>query len=175
MAQKETDHPYQKINKIFKLFAAYKIPYFIIGGAALALHGIPRNTLDVDIMIPASKETLINLFKAAQKSGLKLQQVNIVSLVDKPKLLIGQWLTFEDKKKRQLLDVFLEKESCFKSIYKRSISYVLNKINFQVVSLKDLEKMKKDSGRPIDLADLALIKELKKIKKKMVKQKKLKF
>ena len=40
---------------ILKELAKGKIPFIIVGGAAIALHGIPRSTLDIDIIVPAEK------------------------------------------------------------------------------------------------------------------------
>lgn len=82
-------------------------------------------------------------------------------------LLVGQWLTFENDKKRELIDVFLEEKNKFDKLYKNSLIFRGKKINLRVASLSDLEKMKKESGRKIDLADVALIQELKKIKRKI--------
>ena len=165
MVQKEPDLPHQKATRALEAFGRYQVPYVIVGGAALALHGIPRSTLDVDIVIPAQTETITKLFEAAKYVGLKCQQAKILMLANKPDLLIGQWITFEDREKRHLIDVFLEKEGEFKKLFRKSIERRGRKTTFRIASLEDLEKMKKATGRPIDLADVALIQELRKIQK----------
>lgn len=165
MNPKEAGFPHQNIITLLKALSSYRIPYVIVGGAALALHGIPRSTLDVDIVIPTQTETVIKIFKAAKHANLKSNQTNILSLAEKPELITGQWVTFEDKNKRQLIDVFLEKESLFKELYRKSIKRRSHRLTFCVASLDDLEKMKKATGRAIDLADVALIQELREIQK----------
>jgi hypothetical protein len=64
-----------------------------------------------------------------------------------------------------LIDVFFEQEKQFEKIYRRSIKRRSHKTTLRVASLQDLEKMKKESGRPIDFADITLIREIKKIRK----------
>lgn len=39
-----------------KLLDSKHIPFIIVGGAAIALHGIPRSTLDIDIIVPAHSD-----------------------------------------------------------------------------------------------------------------------
>ena len=165
MVQKNPSLPFQTAVRALETFTQCEMPYVIVGGAALVLHGIPRSTLDVDIVIPAERETIIKVLKATSKIGLRCQQSNLLSLIDKPDLVIGQWITFEDRAGRQLIDVFLEEVKQFKKLYRHSIKRKHQKMDFHIASLPDLEKMKKASGRPIDLADLALIREIKKIRK----------
>jgi len=45
----------ERIIKLFRQFSFRKIPYVIVGGMALVLHGIPRATLDIDIIVPANR------------------------------------------------------------------------------------------------------------------------
>lgn len=170
MAQKKTSLPFKTAIRALETLIRHEVPHVIVGAAALVLHGIPRSTLDVDIVIPADTETIIKLFKAAKKVGLKSQQTNILSLAEKPNLIIGQWITFEDQAGRQLLDVFLEEEKQFKKLYRDSIERHHQKFIFHIASLSNLEKMKRASGRPIDLADIALIREIKKIRKSKSKK-----
>jgi hypothetical protein len=155
----------QKIIKLFKNFSFYKIPYVIVGGMALVLHGIPRATLDIDIVIPAEKKILYKIIRLAKEINLNCPQEEILLLSEN--VLIGQWLTFKDEMERELVDVFLEEKNKFDKLYRNSLLLKGKKINLRVASLSDLEKMKKKSGRKIDLADIALIQELKKIKKRI--------
>jgi len=58
MVQKNPSLPFQTAVKALETFTQCEMPYVIVGGAALVLHGIPRSTLDVDIVIPAERETI---------------------------------------------------------------------------------------------------------------------
>ena len=150
-----SDRPLQ----ILKTFAAEKIPFVIVGGAAIALHGIPRSTLDIDIVIPTEAGTVNRLFSTIQATGLSSRDKYIFTLIDKPHLLIGQWMALQDKLGMELIDIFFEGEKEFKGLLKRAKKIKGIKSNFYIASLMDLEKMKKISARPIDLADIVLIRE----------------
>jgi hypothetical protein len=154
----------RKILKLFKEFSLHKIPYVIIGGMALVLHGIPRATLDVDIVVSTDKKIINKIIQITKRLHLYCMQKDVILLSED--FLTGQWLTFEDNKKRELIDIFLEEKNKFDKLYKNSVLFKGKKIRLRVASLYDLEKMKKESGRKIDLADVVLIQELKKIKKK---------
>lgn len=43
----------QDFKKLLALFNAHKVDYMIVGGYALAYHGFPRYTGDLDILIKA--------------------------------------------------------------------------------------------------------------------------
>ncbi|MFH1903112.1 MAG: DUF6036 family nucleotidyltransferase [Candidatus Omnitrophota bacterium] len=142
-----------------------KIPFLIVGGIALVLHGIPRSTLDIDIFIPAEEKVIASLFKAAKALKLKTKENEIQKLISKLELLEGQWVTFKNSEKREVLDVFLEEPATFRKLFSRGLKRRKGKTVLYVVSLKDLEAIKRASGRPIDYADIALIQERLKLNK----------
>lgn len=145
--------------KILKSFATKKIPFVIVGGAAIVLHGIPRSTLDIDIVIPAEVNTVNRLFLAIQDAGLLSRDRYIATMIDKPHFLIGQWITLQDKAGMEFIDIFFESGEGFNGLLKRARKIKWARFNFYIASLGDLEKMKKISARPIDIADIALIRE----------------
>jgi len=63
------------------------------------------------------------------------------------------------------LDVFLAEEQEFQRLLKNSQVKKDGNFLVRIASLKDIIRMKKSSARPIDLADLELIKEYKKYRK----------
>lgn len=155
----------QKIiwQRIIELINAADIAYVIVGAAALVIHGLPRTTLDLDIYVAANENTLKKLFKVADKLGLKSQQREILNISNSPKLFSGQWVCFSDQG-RDVLDVFLAREEEFNNLYKKAEIKKDKDLSLRVASLNDIIKMKRASGRPADLADLELIKEVKKFK-----------
>ncbi len=62
------------LNKDFKEFIASlnesRVKYLIIGGYAVAFHGHPRYTKDLDIWIKPSNNNLNRLLKAIENFGL---------------------------------------------------------------------------------------------------------
>ena len=151
-------------HKIINKFNRKKLDYVLVGAAALVVHGLPRSTLDIDIYIPAKEEALNKLFQLASSLGLESEQKTILNITHSPKLFTNQWICFSYKG-QDILDVFLSGENEFRRLLKDSEVKQDKNVSVRVASLKDIEAMKKASGRPIDFADLELIKELKKIKR----------
>lgn len=151
-------------RKIIDRFDKAKLNYVLVGGAALAIHGLPRSTLDIDIYVPAKTEILNKLFEITDSLGLRSEQKTILTISNSPNLFLGQWICFSYKG-QDILDVFLAAEKEFDKLYADSEQKKDKTITIRVASLKALATMKKKSGRPIDLADLKFIKEAIKYKK----------
>lgn len=151
-------------HKIINKFNRKKLDYVLVGAAALVVHGLPRSTLDIDIYIPAKEESLNKLFQLANFLGLESEQKTILNIAHSPKLFTNQWICFSYKG-QDILDVFLSGENEFRRLLKDSEVKHDKNVSVRVASLKDIEAMKKTSGRPIDFADLELIKELKNMKR----------
>lgn len=151
-------------HKIIDKFNLQKLDYVLVGAAALVVYGLPRSTLDIDIYIPAKEQTLHKLFQLASSLGLESEQKAILNIAHSPRLFANQWICFSYKGK-DILDVFLCEEDEFRRLLKGAELKQDKSISVRVASLKDIEIMKKTSGRPTDLADLELIKELKNIKR----------
>ena len=45
-----------RLQDVFRSFQQYKVKYVIIGGIASTLHGVPRATFDMDILIEATPD-----------------------------------------------------------------------------------------------------------------------
>jgi hypothetical protein len=149
--------------RIIKELNKARVDYVLVGAAALVVHGLPRSTLDLDIYVPAEENTLIKLFKIANTLGLESEQLSVLKIRHSPKLFTGQWICFSYKG-QDILDVFLANEHDFNKLYKNSERKGDKKISIRVASLHDIAVMKKSSGRPIDLSDIDLIKQLMKYK-----------
>ena len=55
---------YDEFNKVVTLLAEHTIDYALCGGLALAVYGIPRATIDIDLLImPKSLETVVPLVR----------------------------------------------------------------------------------------------------------------
>jgi len=159
MAQRNPNSIPEKPITFLKLLSKEKISFVIIGGAALALHGIPRSTLDIDIIVPTQKDLIIKLFSIAKKAKLKCGQKDIMKLIDRPNILTGQSITFNDSIGNELIDIFFEDSKAFSQLFKHATRKKAGHFTLNIASLKDLEHMKRRSSRPIDLADIALIHE----------------
>ena len=91
---------------ILKKLAETEFDFLVVGGGALALHGIPRTTLDLDIYFPVDDKTLSS-FISFVNSELKLESRNKVDLNLGADLLVGQWLFFSVVDGPDIMDVYL--------------------------------------------------------------------
>lgn len=56
-------------KELLALFNAHKVQYLIVGGYALALHGSPRNTGDIDLFVKASGDNAKRIIQALEEFG----------------------------------------------------------------------------------------------------------
>jgi len=140
------------INKDFKEFIQLlnenKVRYLIVGGYAVAFHGHPRYTKDLDLWIWLDKGNAEKLIEALNNFGFSslnfsvkdfLNPDNVVQLGSPPNRI--DILTDLDG---------VDFETCYNSKVKLKIDNIV--INF--IDLENLKKNKKASGRAQDLADL---------------------
>ncbi len=59
----------QDFNELLKLFNAHKVEYIIVGGYALAFHGAPRYTGDIDILIKSDDDNAQRVLSALEEFG----------------------------------------------------------------------------------------------------------
>ncbi|MBN1691096.1 MAG: nucleotidyltransferase [Dehalococcoidia bacterium] len=62
-------HP--DFKELLELFNKHKVEYVVVGGYALAFHGAPRFTGDIDIFIYAHPENAHHVLEALEEFGFK--------------------------------------------------------------------------------------------------------
>jgi len=78
----------EELLNLFNRFSSEKIPFLIVGGIALALHGIPRSTLDIDIFIRITLyvASLEDLEVIKRASGRPIDYADIALIQERLKL-----------------------------------------------------------------------------------------
>ena len=56
-------------KEFFALFNAHKVEYVIVGGYALAFHGVPRYTGDIDVLVRAEEANVTRILAALSDFG----------------------------------------------------------------------------------------------------------
>jgi len=59
-----------RLQDVFRSFQQHDVRYVVIGGIALILHGVPRATFYLDILIEATPENVHRLLAALLDAGL---------------------------------------------------------------------------------------------------------
>ena len=152
-------------RKILAVLSRHQIPFIVIGGHAVIQHGYVRATEDIDIIFQRSKESEESLLKALTEisacwisnekdpfTGLeKLVPVDISYIKNNHLMMLSTEFGY--------LDIFdylpgFPNET-LEAVFSRSIS--LNGVKY--LSLPDLIRMKKASGRPKDINDILELEE----------------
>ncbi len=150
----------QSWQKLLKNLIFSELEFFLVGGAGLVLHGLPRTTLDADIYIPANSKNFKIMFELlCDDLSLSSSQLLFREHYNQVQLFEGQWFSFANDD-IDIVDVYLEQPNSFYQMLAKcvDIQFMDNKV--KVLSLEEIKKMKEEIGRPLDLADIALINEI---------------
>jgi len=125
-----------------------QVRYLVVGGYAVALHGYPRYTKDIDIWIEMDAHNAANMIKALAQFGfgsLGLQAADF--LVPDQIIQLGY-----PPNRIDLLTTApgVDFESCFES----RVKAVIDDVTVNFIDLDNLKRTKRASGRLQDLADL---------------------
>lgn len=141
-------HLPKDFRELLQLLNSKKVEYLVVGGYAVALHGYPRATGDMDIWIALSKDNAHRTVEALREFGFDTPQLKEDLFLEKEKnIRMGnpplriEILTSIDG---------VEFAECYRN--KRIVT--IDDIDVSFISLEDLKKNKKASGRYQDLADL---------------------
>jgi hypothetical protein len=153
------------------LFAAlnrHQVSYVLIGGLAVALHGVERNTMDVDVCVVVSPGNMSRLAAAAKALNLQpMLPVPLSALEDIDTL--RRWHTERhlqafalrsDQLAGVTLDVLLFPPVDPNDMVKRAQQLVIAGVPVALACIDDLIALKQSAGRPIDLADIEHLKRL---------------
>ena len=77
----------QDFRELLELFNAHKVEYLIVGAYALALHGAPRFTGDLDILIKPEEGNALRIIAALDKFGFSSLNLSTTDL-EKPDTII---------------------------------------------------------------------------------------
>ena len=141
------------LNRLQSVFASlhqHNVKYVVIGGIAAVLHGVPRATFDLDILIEATAENAQRLLDALLEAGL-----GTAALTSVEDLLAHEITIFKDWVR---IDVQTQTPGIeFAAAWQRRETMRYHDQNFYVVAKVDLIASKRAAGREKDLEDVRLL------------------
>lgn len=141
---------FQPFRELVKSLNSRKVRYLVIGGNAVALHGVPRNTFDLDILIEPTLENAARVLDA-----LRDIEMWTADLTTPERMLKTPITGFND---RIPLDVMSRIPGVrFVTAWKNRVFRTHEGVRFAILSRRDLIRSKRASGRPQDLADVAAL------------------
>jgi len=138
----------QDFKEFIELLNKNNVKYLVVGGYALAFHGYPRYTKDIDIWLWINNENAKSIIKSLEEFGFESLELNTDDFLTSGFVI---QLGFPPKRIDLLTSVTgLNFEECYLSKIQIDISDI--KINF--IDLESLKINKRAVGRHQDLADL---------------------
>jgi hypothetical protein len=126
------------------------VRYLVIGGIAAILHGVPRATFDLDLLVEATPSNAAALLDALRDAGF-----GTADLTTPEEILENEITVFKDKVR---IDVQTSTPGLdFADAWPRRQNLEYEGQPFPVVCREDLIAAKRASGRPVDLEDVRLL------------------
>ncbi len=139
-----------RLQNIFKSFEQHDVKYVVIGGIASILHGVPRATFDLDLLIEATEDNAQRLLDSMLEAGL-----GTASLTTAQDVLSNEITIFKDKVR---IDVQISTPGlAFGDAWARRKTVEYRGQPFHILSKADLVASKRAAGRPVDLEDVRLL------------------
>lgn len=142
-------------KEFLSLLNARKVRFVIVGAHALAAHGQPRFTGDLDVLVEPTQSNsrkVLAVLHAFGFGSLKISQSDL----DRPGMVVrlGQAPVG--------IDILTSISGVsFATAWKNRVRARLGGVPVSVLSASDFMRNKRASGRPKDLLDIALLKQLK--------------
>lgn len=134
--------------EFLRLFDANGVEYLLVGGFAVAIHGYPRATADMDVWVRRSRENAERIVRALRAFGFDVPELN-ESLFLEPDRIVRMGVA---PLRIQVLTSIdgVEFEACAA----RAEEVDVEGLRVRLIGLDDLKTNKRASGRAKDLADL---------------------
>jgi hypothetical protein len=130
-----------------------KVKFLLIGAYAMAAHGYPRSTIDIDLWIMPDAENAVLVLQALEDFGAPLGNLSCDDLQK-------EGIVFQIGVAPRRIDIMTSVDGLkFEDAFANSQTIEIERIPIKVLSLADLIKNKRSTGRTKDLADAELLEE----------------
>lgn len=164
-----SDTPAFDVDELLRALLRENVRFMVIGGIAVAVHGFPRATGDLDVVPDPDPENLARLYDALQSLNARPLDLGEFRLEDfvpldvESLVLGGNWRLMTDFGTLDVLqyqDRVLETPTETNAMLDRAIIAELPGVGVvPIVAFSDLIAMKLAAGRDQDLADVRALRE----------------
>jgi hypothetical protein len=131
-----------------ELLTSHEVEYLVVGGYAVGYHGYPRATVDLDIWIAVSEATAHKLVQTLKDFGFDAPELV-------PELFLRERKVIRMGAPPVRLEILTSIDGVdFETCYARRVVGQMDGVTLNLISLEDLKRNKRASGRAKDLADL---------------------
>ncbi len=149
-----------------------KVPFVIVGGLAVVLHGHLRLTMDLDLAISLSDENIKSLVKSLTQAGFVPRlPISLNDFCDSQTR--KDWINNKGMKALNLwippdpfssLDIMIDIPIDFDTLLKDSQTMLLEEAEVKVASIDHLISLKEKAGRDTDKSDIIALRKIKEVK-----------
>jgi hypothetical protein len=138
----------QDFKEFFSALNGNAVRYLVVGGYAVALHGHPRYTKDVDVWIDRTESNAARMVRALEDFGFgSLGLTTADFLVEDQIVQLGY--------APNRIDIITDLPGVeFETSYETRIVIEVDDVSINFIDLENLKQNKRASGRHQDLADL---------------------
>ena len=131
------------------------VKFILVGAYAMAAHGYPRATMDIDIWVMPSPQNAVAVLRALRQFGAPVSNLSLADLQT-------EGTVFQIGVAPRRIDIITGATGLqFEETYRTSISLEIEGIEVRIPSVKNLIRNKKATGRTKDLADVEALESLK--------------
>lgn len=135
-------------KEFLQLLSAHNVRYLVVGGYAVAFHGYPRYTKDIDIWIENTPENASRLLQVLEEFGFGSLGLKVEDFLE-PDTIIQ--LGYAPNRIDLLTSI---PASEFSKCYEQRVDAEIEGILVHFINLSHLIQSKRASGRHQDLADI---------------------
>ena len=128
-----------------------EVDYILIGAFALAAHGFPRATLDIDLWVRPTQDNARRVCQALAQFGAPRSQI-VAGDFEKPDVVVQIGVA-----PRRIDFVTSISGVAYDDAAKNAIERDIDGLNIRILSAQDFVRNKLASGRPKDIADAELL------------------
>jgi len=150
------------IHNVIQALEKADIPYALVGGYAVTLHGAVRGTVDIDIVIALNADTFTKCEATLRSIGLTPRlPVSAEELFNFREEYIANrnlkaWSFYNPSNPLEVVDILITKDAeRIDTVQLEAFSMRLN-----VASINELIAMKREAGRAQDIEDIKALEKL---------------
>jgi len=134
-------------KEFIELLNEHSVKYLVVGGYAVAFHGYPRYTKDIDIWIELSLENADKILKALNEFGFGSLDLTPDDFLESDQII---QLGYPPNR----IDILTTlKDLKFENCYNARVEVEILGLHIHFIDIENLKKNKRATGRPQDLAD----------------------
>ncbi len=159
---------------VFAALQAHEVRYLVVGAFAMNLHGAPRMTADLDLVVDLGRDNVTRLVAALENAGYRPRlPVPATDLLDEQKR--AAWIaekhlvafTFLNPKvPYQEVDVLLRSPVPFEDADRAKRVFSSGPLRLPIMSIDHLIHMKRQTGREQDRSDIDVLERIKALRAK---------